>query len=125
ARRRQPGRPDRLAGRAHPGRPALRRRAAAVPRHGPRPHAGRALAGADRRHPGLAGEGMIRTMTAAARPTAVLAATTTWQEFPALWRRLLDEVHAHVRWGGPGRKGRNVMLYHDDVPHVEVGVELD
>jgi effector-binding domain-containing protein len=59
------------------------------------------------------------------RPTAVLAATTTWQEFPTLWGRLLDEVHANVRWGGPGRKGRNVMLYRNDIPDVEVGVELD
>jgi effector-binding domain-containing protein len=67
----------------------------------------------------------ITVATAAARPTAVIAATTTWQEFPALWRRLLDQVHASVTWGGPGRKGRNVMLYRDDVPHVEVGVELD
>lgn len=28
----------------------------------------------------------------AARPTAVVAATTTWREFPALWKELLDEV---------------------------------
>ena len=26
-----------------------------------------------------------------ARPTAVVAATTTWQEFPALWGQLLDQ----------------------------------
>ena len=26
-----------------------------------------------------------------ARPTAVVPATTTWQEFPRLWRELLDE----------------------------------
>src|SRR3989442_9750865 len=70
-------------------------------------------------------EHVIVRATAEARPTAVLAATTTWQEYPQLWRRLLDQVHANVHWGGDGRKGRNVMLYHDDVPHVEVGVELD
>jgi predicted transcriptional regulator YdeE len=67
---------------------------------------------------------VVRAM-AASRPTAVLAATTTWPEYPLLWRRLLDAVHANVHWEGRGRKGRNVMLYHDDVPHVEVGVELD
>lgn len=67
----------------------------------------------------------IEVRTVAARPTAVLAATTTWQEFPSLWKPLLDEVHANVHWAGQGPKGRNVMLYHDDVPHVEVGVELD
>src|SRR5690349_7124023 len=63
--------------------------------------------------------------TAPRRETAVLAATTTWAEYPALWRRLLDEVHANVRWGGSGHKGRNVMLYLDGTPSVEVGVELD
>jgi effector-binding domain-containing protein len=63
--------------------------------------------------------------TVAARPTAVLAATTTWPEYPQLWRRLLDQVHANVTWGGCGRKGRNVMLDLSDTPDVEVGVELD
>ncbi len=60
----------------------------------------------------------------AARPTAVVAATTTWQEFPALWSVLLDEVWACLHAGGITRGCRNVMLYRDDVPHVEVGVEL-
>jgi effector-binding domain-containing protein len=58
------------------------------------------------------------------RPTAVVAVTTTWQEFPTLWRDLLDEVWACLRAGGIDRGRRNVMLYRDDVPHVEVGVEL-
>jgi effector-binding domain-containing protein len=60
----------------------------------------------------------------AARRTAVVAATTTWQEFPTLWKELLDEVWACLRAGGVDRGCRNVMLYRDDVPHVEVGVEL-
>ena len=60
----------------------------------------------------------------AARPTAVVPATTTWQEFPTLWRELLDEVWACLRAGGVNRGCRNIMLYRDDVPHVEVGVEL-
>jgi effector-binding domain-containing protein len=60
----------------------------------------------------------------AARPTAVVAAATTWEEFPALWSKLLDEVWACLRSGGITRGCRNVMLYLDDVPHVEVGVEL-
>ncbi|MFL5540926.1 MAG: GyrI-like domain-containing protein [Longimicrobiaceae bacterium] len=59
-----------------------------------------------------------------ARPTAVVAATTTWQAFPTLWRELLDEVWACLRAGGIDRGCPNVMLYWDDVPHVEVGVEL-
>lgn len=62
---------------------------------------------------------------AAARPTAVVAASTTWREFPALWRTLLDEVRACLRANGIERGCRNVMLYLDDVPNVEVGVLLD
>src|SRR6476646_7087138 len=58
------------------------------------------------------------------RPTAVVAATTTWQEYPTLWKELLDEVWACLHAGGISRGCRNVMLYRDDVPHVEVGVEL-
>src|SRR5438552_18177079 len=59
-----------------------------------------------------------------ARPTAVVPATTTWQKFPALWRELMDEVWACLHAGGITRGCRNIMLYWDDVPHVEVGVEL-
>ena len=60
----------------------------------------------------------------AARPTAVVPAATTWQEFPALWMELLNEVWACLRASGINRGCPNVMLYLDDVPHVEVGVEL-
>ena len=60
----------------------------------------------------------------AARPTAVIAATTTWQEYPMLWRELLDEVWTCLRAGGVQRGCRNIMLYLDDTPHVEVGVDL-
>src|SRR6266700_1152848 len=59
-----------------------------------------------------------------ARPTAVVPATTTWQAFPTLWRELSDEVWACLRAGGITRGCRVIMLYWDDVPHVEVGVEL-
>jgi len=47
-------------------------------------------------------------------------ATTTWAEFPDLWKSLLDQVHAVVE-----RPGLNVMLYWDDVPNVELGVLLE
>ncbi len=57
------------------------------------------------------------------RPTAVVEAMTTWQEFPTLWRELSDEVWACLHAGGITRGCRNIMLYWDDVPHVEVGVE--
>jgi effector-binding domain-containing protein len=60
-----------------------------------------------------------------ARRTAVVAATTTWPEFPTLWRQLLDEVWDCLRAGGVHRGCPNVMLYLDDVPQVEIGVLLD
>lgn len=69
-------------------------------------------------------EPAITVTTVAERPTAVIAATTTWQEFPDLWRDLLDRVYACLREQGAPRQGCNVMLYKDQVPHVEVGVEL-
>jgi effector-binding domain-containing protein len=60
-----------------------------------------------------------------ARPTAVIPATSTWQEFPALWGQLLGEVWDCLRAGGISRGCRNIMLYLDGVPNVEVGVLLD
>ena len=73
--------------------------------------------------PAQGDEPAARLVTVEARPTAVVAETTTWEAFPALWRPLLDEVWRVTR-GHPGIKpGRNVMLYLDDVPNVEVGVE--
>ncbi len=56
--------------------------------------------------------------------TAVVAAATTWREFPAVWGQLLGEVWDCLRSGGVERGCRNVMLYRDDVPNVEVGVLL-
>ena len=58
------------------------------------------------------------------RPTAVIAATTTWQDFPSQWKPMLDQVYACLRRHGSTGQGHNVMLYKDDVPNVEVGVEL-
>jgi effector-binding domain-containing protein len=59
------------------------------------------------------------------RPTAVVGAATTWREFPTLWGELLGEVWNCLRAGGITGGCRNVMLYRDGVPHVEVGVLLD
>jgi effector-binding domain-containing protein len=56
------------------------------------------------------------------RPTAVVAATTTWPDFPALWGQLLGEVWECLRAAGIYRGCRNVMLYLDSVPNVEIGV---
>jgi effector-binding domain-containing protein len=62
------------------------------------------------------------------RPTAVVAQTTTWEEFPGLWGKLLDEVYRFVlerddlATGSDGDRWQNVMLYKDDRPDIEVGV---
>ncbi len=58
-----------------------------------------------------------------ARPTVVVAATTTWPGFPTLWKGLLNEVWTYLRAKGVDHGCRNVMLYLDDLPRVEVGVE--
>ena len=60
-------------------------------------------------------------------PTAVVAAATTWAEFPAIWRPMLDQVWGFLRGDAPQglyKHGHNVMLYKDDVPNVEVGVQV-
>jgi effector-binding domain-containing protein len=63
-----------------------------------------------------------------ARPTAVVAQTTTWKEFPNVWGPLLDQVYRFVRsrtelaTGDGTEQWQNVMLYKDDRPDVEVGV---
>jgi effector-binding domain-containing protein len=67
----------------------------------------------------------VTVTDAGARPTAVVAAATTWPEFPGRWKELLDQVWACLRAGGIHSGCRNIMLYLDDVPHVEVGVLLD
>ena len=60
-------------------------------------------------------------------PTAVVAATTKWAEFPAAWGPMLDQVWRFLRGQAPEglyKQGHNVMLYLDDVPNVEIGVQV-
>jgi effector-binding domain-containing protein len=61
-------------------------------------------------------------------PTAVVvAAATTWAEFPKTWGPMLDQVWSFLRGGAPDglyKQGHNIMLYKDDVPNVEVGVQV-
>ena len=70
----------------------------------------------------------VRFATIEARPTAVVAQTTTWQEFPKLWGPLLGQVYEFVRsrpelaTGDGEELWQNVMLYKDQRPDVEVGV---
>ena len=60
----------------------------------------------------------------AAQATAVIAESTTWDAFPRLWPSLLGEVWAAARANAEIDPNRNVMLYLDDVPNVEIGVEV-
>jgi effector-binding domain-containing protein len=70
----------------------------------------------------------VRFVTVVARPTAVVAQTTTWNEFPRLWGVLLGQVYEFVRprpelaTGDGDELWQNVMLYKDQRPDVEVGV---
>ena len=60
-------------------------------------------------------------------PTAVVAAAATWAEFPAMWGPMLDKVWSFLRGEAPEglcKQGHNIMLYKDDVPNVEVGVQV-
>lgn len=58
----------------------------------------------------------------ASRQTLVVPATTSWPEYPKLWRVLLDEVWSVLNTAGITSGCPNVMLYLDDTPRVEVGV---
>ena len=66
----------------------------------------------------------VELTTVAENPTAVVAASTTWQRFPTLWREMLDQVWAFLRDSDLRTDGHNVMLYKDDVPNVEIGVQV-
>lgn len=65
------------------------------------------------------------------RPTAVIAETVAWEDFPNRWRPMLDEVYTFVRRrpefaaaieGTSPPDWTNVMLYRRGAPNVEVGV---
>jgi len=71
----------------------------------------------------------VEVVTIEPRATVVLAQATSWEEFPSLWPKLLDEVYTFVRACPdfePGESGKprwqNVMLYRDQRPSVEIGV---
>lgn len=55
----------------------------------------------------------------------MIAEETTWEAFPARWPGLLAAVWAAVRATDAITPDRNVMLYRDDIPTVEIGVEVD
>ncbi len=64
----------------------------------------------------------VRTITTTERPTAVVAQETNWREWPRVWGK--DEVWAFLRDGGAKVDGHNIMLYKDETPNVEVGVQV-
>ncbi len=66
----------------------------------------------------------VEVVTTTARPTAVVCRATSWDEFPALWKQLLDQVYAFLRTSDVRQAGHNVMVYLNDGPDVEVGVEV-
>src|ERR1700721_3587683 len=69
----------------------------------------------------------VTVKTVEPTPTAVVAAATTRAEFPKMWGALVDQVWSFLRGGAPEglyKQGHNIMLYKDDVPNVEVGVQV-
>jgi effector-binding domain-containing protein len=69
----------------------------------------------------------VSVKTVEPTPTAVVAAAVPWAQFPAMWGPMLDQVWNFLRGGAPEwlyQRGHNVMLYKDDVPNVEVGVQV-
>src|SRR5207302_11436625 len=69
----------------------------------------------------------VTLVSVEATPTAVVAATTTWGEFPSLWKPMLDKVWSFLANAPAGlyKDGHNVMLYKDDLPSVEIGVQAN
>lgn len=66
----------------------------------------------------------IRAVWTDTRPTAVIVTETTWDLLPLVWPPLLGQVWSFVRDDEGIAPGRNVMVYRDDRPLMEVGVEV-
>ena len=68
----------------------------------------------------------VHVVTVNACPTAVVKRTTTWAEFPTLWKSLLDQVWAFLAGTDLRTDGHNIMLYQEsgNALHVEVGVQV-
>ena len=90
----------------------VRRRAAALPRHGPRPDARRRLAGADRRDPRLAGQGAESLRLAPLGWPAPSAAVSP------CGRRV---VRRRLRTAAPARAGQRLGVWAVDAQRVQVG----
>ena len=69
----------------------------------------------------------VSVQTVEPTPTAVVTAAATWAEFPTMWGPMLDKAWGFLRGDAPQglyQHGHNIMLYQDDVPNVEVGVQV-
>ena len=69
----------------------------------------------------------VTVQTVEPTPTAVVAAVTSWAEFPKIWGPMLADVWSFLRNDAPAGlydHGHNIMLYQDDLPSVEVGVQV-
>lgn len=61
----------------------------------------------------------VTVKTVEPTPTAMVAAGTTWAEFPSVWGPMLDQMWSFLRGGAPAglyKQGHNIMLYKADVP---------
>jgi effector-binding domain-containing protein len=55
---------------------------------------------------------------------AAVRSTTRWPDIGATIRSSLDEVWAHLRANPPGAIRHNVVVYINDTPDVEIGVQV-
>lgn len=70
----------------------------------------------------------VAVVTVEPTPTAVVAAAATWSQFPQMWGPMLDRVWAFLRSEAPEglyTHGHNIMFYKDEVPNVEIGVQVN
>src|SRR5688572_23228190 len=69
------------------------------------------------------GMAAVELVLNAESPIAVVATTTTWEDLPLLWPKLLDEVWAELR-RHHATTGHNVMVYEGVPLRVQIGVEV-
>jgi effector-binding domain-containing protein len=55
---------------------------------------------------------------------AAVRSTTRWPDIGATIRSSLDEVWAHLRANPPGAIRHNVVVYINDTPDVEIGIQV-
>lgn len=66
----------------------------------------------------------ISVVDVAPRPLAVVRERTAWEELPSTIVRLLDQVYAFLKTASVVQNGHNIVVYLDNTPSVEIGVEV-